>query len=385
MASHALQFASLDFAKSPFLAIWETTQACPLACRHCRAEAVVDRHPDELTTTEGKDLLNQIRAMGTPVCVLSGGDPLKRPDLAELIHYGHGLGLRMATIPAASGDLTREKLAALKEAGLAQVAFSLDGPTADIHDEFRQVEGTFAKTMQAIDWAHELKLPVQINTTFSRYNRNDIDAMITLVRGAGVVFWEVFSLVPTGRGSALEALTADEHEVLFAKLYALSKQVRFIIKVTEAPHFRRYILQQRAADGFSAEDAPSTGSAIPAQLSRDMSTSDSFGAAAKGINAGKGFCFISHTGEVFPSGFLPLSVGNVRQHPLAMLYRDSDLFNQLRDSTRLEGRCGICEFADVCGGSRARAYAVTGNYKAEDPACAYPLVPAQQAVGSSAH
>jgi radical SAM protein len=371
MSHPGLSFAKFDFDVSPFLVIWETTQACPLACRHCRADAIERRDPDELTTDEGKQLLSQIRDLGTPVCVLSGGDPMRRPDLAELIRHGRDLGLRMATIPAASPELTRDKLVTLKQAGVAQIAFSLDGSTAALHDAFRQVEGSYDKTLEAIRWTRELDVPVQINSVFSRYNQHDIDAMIDLVKTLGIVFWEVFSLVPTGRGSALEPLSADEHEQLFAKLYDLSQEVRFIIKVTEAPHYRRYVLQRRAAEARVTEPGPSTNSAIPAQLARDMSAANSFGTRGKGINAGKGFCFVSHTGDVFGSGFLPMPVGNVRDESLSALYRDSWLFKQLRDPSRLEGRCGICEFADVCGGSRARAFAQTGNYLGEDTACAY--------------
>jgi radical SAM protein len=380
-----MSFRSFDFGRSPFLVIWEVTQACPLACRHCRAEARELRDPGELTTAEGKALLDQVRAMGTPVCVLSGGDPLKRPDLAELVRHGSAAGLRMATIPAASQDLTRERLVELKEAGLAQIAFSLDGPTALKHDTFRQVVGTFDKTMQAVAWAHELELPLQINSTFTRDTFDDADAMIALVRALGIVFWEVFSLVPTGRGEALAPMTAEQHEALFEKLDSLSKEVRFIIKVTEAPHYRRFVLERRAvehtqqAQTSPAADRPhirpirrsAAASAIPAQLSREMSTGDSFGQRQKGINAGKGFCFVSHMGQVFPSGFLPIPVGNVRSAPLAALYRESPLMLELRDASRLGGRCGICEYADVCGGSRARAYAMTGDYLAEDSTCLY--------------
>jgi radical SAM protein with 4Fe4S-binding SPASM domain len=312
--------------------------------------------------------------------VLSGGDPLQRDDLAELVRHGKSLGLRMATIPAATDRLTRQRLAELKDAGLAQVAFSLDGSTAELHDGFRQVPGTYAKTMQAVEWAHELQIPVQINTTFARYNRHDVDALLALVERLGVVFWEVFSLVPVGRGTVLPSLDASEHEELFAKLYDLSQRVSFVIKVTEAPHYRRYVLHQRAKDGRGAT-APHggphghlrvhSGSAVPAQLSRELSTHESFGMRAKGINSGKGFCFVSHQGEVMPSGFFPRAVGDVRERPLAQIYRDSELFLELRDPTRLKGRCGRCEFADVCGGSRARAWAVHGDWFAEDPACLY--------------
>jgi len=376
MSPHPLSFATLDFATTPFLVIWEVTQACGLACQHCRAEAIDQRDPRELTTEEGKDLLHQIKEMGTPVCVLSGGDPLQRDDLAELVRHGQSLGLRMATIPAATDRLTRERLAELKEAGLAQVAFSLDGSTAELHDGFRQVPGTYAKTMQAVEWAHELQIPVQINTTFARYNRHDVDQLLALVERLGVVFWEVFSLVPVGRGTVLPSLDANEHEALFAKLYDLSQRVSFVIKVTEAPHYRRYVLHRRAKEGRAGGHPGGhlpvhSGSAVPAQLSRELSTHESFGMRAKGINSGKGFCFVSHQGEVMPSGFFPRAVGDVRERTLSAIYRESELFLQLRDPKLLKGRCGRCELADICGGSRARAWAVHDDWFAEDPACLY--------------
>lgn len=371
MAGHPLAFSSLDFGVTPFLVIWETTRACGLACRHCRAEAIKERDPLELTTLEGKALLEQIKGLGTPVCVLSGGDPLERPDLEALVRHGSDLGLRMATIPAATERLTRDRLAQLRDAGLAQVAFSLDGSTAELHDSFRQVPGTYDQTLRALGWARELDLPVQINTTMAAHNRHDWEALISLVSGLGIVFWEVFSLVPVGRGTILTPLTAGEHEELFARLHELSQRVTFLIKVTEAPHFRRYVLEQRAKAGPSAAHPGGSGSAVPAQLSRELSVRDSFGARAKGINSGKGFCFVSHTGEVFPSGFFPVAAGTVRHGDLAGVYRDHPLFRRLRDPGLLKGRCGRCEFADVCGGSRARALAVHGDAFAEDPACLY--------------
>lgn len=396
MRAHPLSFAHLDFANTPFLVIWEVTRACALACQHCRAEAIESPDPLELTTAEGKSLLRQIQELGTPVCVLSGGDPLQRPDLAELVEYGKSLGLRMATIPAATSRLTRERLAELASAGLDQIAFSLDGPSAAEHDGFRQVPGTFARTLQGVAWARELGLPLQINTTFAAHNFAHAERMLALVESLDVVFWEVFSLIPVGRGTLLAPMSAAQHEALFAQLYAASLRVRFLIKLTEAPHYRRFVLMARAAaqaaaanlghssggalghvasgdplPGRGAGPQVSSGSAVPAQLSRELSTHESFGARAKGINSGKGFCFVSHLGEVTPSGFFPVVVGDVRERSLASLYRDSALMRALRDPERLGGRCGRCEFADICGGSRARALAVHGDAFAEDPACCY--------------
>lgn len=364
-----LSFSKLDFSSAPFLVIWELTQACDLVCRHCRASALPERCPDELTTAEGRRLLQEIQGMGTPVVVLSGGDPLKRPDLAELIRYGTDLGLRMATIPAATSRITPELLATLKAAGLAQIAFSLDASSEALHDGFRQVPGTYRTTLQAVEWAHEAGLPVQINTTYSRFNLSDADAMMDLVGWLGIVFWEVFILVPVGRGRELEGLTAEECEHLLTKLYHCSTRSPFLLKVTEAPHYRRVVMQHRAVSPHTA--SAEAGSAIPAQLAGGMGPTKAFGRKAKGINAAKGFCFVSHTGEVYPSGFLPISAGNVRSSSLASLYRDSGLFRMLRDPDRLKGRCGRCEFREICGGSRSRAYALTGDMLAEDPACLY--------------
>lgn len=369
MNSPDLSFSKLDFSQTPFLVIWELTQACDLVCRHCRASAMPEGCPDELTTAEGFELLGKIEAMGTPVVVLSGGDPLKRPDLLPLIRHGKELGLRMATIPAATARITPELLGDLKQAGLAQIAFSLDASSETLHDGFRQVPGTYRTTLQAIEWAHAVGLPVQINTTYSRYNFSDIDAMIELVSRLDLVFWEVFILVPVGRGAQLEGLTAIECEQLLTKLYHCSTRSRFLLKVTEAPHYRRVIMQHRATSPHTVQDM--ADSAIPTQLGGGMRAAQAFGQKAKGINAGKGFCFVSHTGEVFPSGFLPISAGNVRTSSLAALYRGSELFQSLRDPQNLKGRCGRCEFADICGGSRSRAYALTGDMMAEDPTCVY--------------
>src|SRR5512140_1631613 len=240
---------TVDFAAGPFLVIWETTQACDLACSHCRASAQPLRHPDELTTAEGERLLEQTAAMGTPVFILSGGDPVKRPDLYTLIRRGKQLGLRMGTIPAATAALTEDLVRCLKETGLDQMAVSLDFPRADLHDTFRGVPGAFDRTMQAIEWAHQYALPLQINTTLCGRSAPYLAEMADLVGRLGIVFWEVFFLVPVGRGEDLGGLTPEQCEELFAILYRTQKQARFLVKVTEAPHYRRYVAQHEAAGG----------------------------------------------------------------------------------------------------------------------------------------
>ena len=353
--------STVDFNERPFIAIWEVTQACDLACVHCRASAQPDRHPMELSTEEGKHLIDQIAALKVPVFVLTGGDPIKRPDLFELIDYARSVKVRVSLTPSATPLLTREVIVRLKEAGLARLAVSMDGASAETHDVFRGMSGSFARTLDAVRWANEIGLPVQINTTFSRRNIAEIDDLVALMDSLKITLWSVFFLVPTGRGKLNDLLNAEEFEQAFAKIYDLSKTANFDIKTTEAQHYRRFILQQGVAER-KAGSAP--------KLHPDKAA-DAIGRAPRGLNDGKGFVFISHTGEVFPSGFLPLSGGNIRLQELAVIYRDSPLFKGLRDTSRLEGKCGACEFKEVCGGSRARAYSLTGNPNAEEPCCVY--------------
>jgi radical SAM protein len=357
---------SVDFNQAPFLVIWETTQACDLACSHCRASAQPQRHPGELSTAEGEHLLAQVADMGTPVFILSGGDPVKRPDLYQLIRYGKQVGLRVGTIPAATAGLTEDLVRSLKEAGLDQMALSLDFPTAELHDAFRGVQGAYAKTMAAVEWAHRHELPLQINTTVCGRSAPYFEDMVDLVRGLGIVFWEVFFLVPVGRGEALGGLTPEQCEALFETLYRVQKRAPFVLKVTEAPHYRRYVAQHE-----NHQPQTTAGAALPPLLQRSEGPGHTVGLARRGVNAGNGFAFVSHTGEVYPSGFLPISGGNVRQQPLTEIYRNSPLFRTLRDPDALLGRCGRCEYRAFCGGSRSRAYALTGNYLATDPWCGY--------------
>jgi AdoMet-dependent heme synthase len=365
---------AVDFDLAPFLVIWETTQACALACRHCRASARPGRDPLELTTEEGKRVVRETAEMGTPLIVFTGGDPVNRPDLLELIRYGKDQGLRTATIPAATDVLTRDLVRSLKEAGLDQMALSLDFPRAELHDAFRGVPGAFARTMDAVSWAHEAGLPLQINTTVCGDTAPYLEEMAGFVQGLGIVFWEVFFLIPTGRGSVLKGLNGPDCERLFDVIYRVQKKGEFIVKVTEAPHYRRHVAQrERRAAGEGGR--PSPGVTMPAVLTRSEGPGHTVGLAPRGVNAGNGFLFVSHQGEVFPSGFLPLSVGSVRRMPLAEAYRASDLFRQLRAPDLLDGRCGRCEYRRICGGSRSRAFALTGDPLATDPWCTYEPAP----------
>lgn len=360
---------ALDFNDKPYIAIWESTQACDLACVHCRACAQPARNPLELSTAEAQSLIDEIAELRVPVFVITGGDPLKRPDIYDLVQYAHAKGVHTSMTPSATPLLTRDAIARLKANGLARLAVSLDGSTADIHDEFRRVRGSYACTLSAIRWAREMDLPVQVNTTISRRNLGDFDAMVALLNHMDIALWSVFFLVPTGRGQLDDMVTAEEFEIVFEKLYRTAGQVKFDIKTTEAQHYRRYLLQRRAEEKKHGAMSPRTqvpsAEAFPAALGGGIAR------APRGLNDGKGFVFISHTGEVFPSGFLPKSAGNIRREPLARIYRESPLFRALRDSSLLEGKCGACEFKDICGGSRARAFALTGNIMAEEPCCTY--------------
>jgi radical SAM protein len=335
------------------LVIWEMTQACDLKCKHCRANSRTQRHPLELSTAEAFHLIDQIAAMHVPLFVLTGGDPLKRPDIMPIVQYACRQGVRTSLTPSTTPLLTRDAIFKLKQSGLMRLALSLDGSSAELHDGFRGVSGSYKRTLDAVGWCHEAGLPVQINTTVSRHNVADLDPMIELLSSLGVVLWSVFFLVPTGRAQLSDLLTAEEHEQVFAKLYATSKRVKFHIKTTEGQHYRRYVLQQKAL-------TPNA-----------RSEEDLIAHAPKGVNDGKGFVFVSHAGEVYPSGFLPLPAGNILWEPLADIYQDSPLFRSLRDSSQLKGKCGRCEFREVCGGSRARAYALTHDPLAEEPCCAY--------------
>ena len=351
-----------DFDQRPFIVIWETTQACDLSCVHCRACAQPLRSPLELSTEEAKRLIDEVAALEAPVFVLTGGDPLKRPDLFELVEYASTHGVRISLTPSATPLLTQKAILKMQQCGLARLAISLDGPAAEIHDAFRRVSGSYDWTLRAVRWAREIGLPVQINTTITPRNLQQLDSMIALVEQLDIVLWSVFFLVPTGRGSATDLISAEEFEQVFEKLYETSRRVKFDIKSTEAQHYRRFLLQRRKEENRKAE-----GTRVPVMAG--MSTPDGIGRAPRGINDGKGFVFISHLGEVFPSGFLPVSAGNVRKQSLTELYRHSPLFVSLRDSANLKGKCGVCEFREVCGGSRARAYALTGDVFAEEPCC----------------
>lgn len=345
-----------DFERAPFLVIWETTRACALSCVHCRADAIARRDPRELTTAEGCRLLDQVRAFGEPLplVVLTGGDPMWRKDLAEIVRHGRDLGLTVALTPSGTAMCTRRRLEELKDAGLSRVAVSLDGPDPETHDAFRRVKGSYGHTLKIIEAVVELGLPLQINSTVSRLTLPGLRRMAERVAEFPLTLWAVFFLVQTGRGAGLEAISAAECEEVLLFLDELQRTAPFGIKTTEAPHYRRVQAQQAAL-------RPTASRALGRRQLR----------APRAVNDGNGFVFVDHVGEIYPSGFLPVRCGNARDAELVTTYRENDFFRRLRDPDALGGRCGRCEFRKECGGSRSRAFAATGYAFAEDPLCAY--------------
>ncbi len=357
----------LDFDSAPFIAIWETTQACDLACKHCRAMAQPLRDTGELTTDEAKALMKRLREFGPIVFVFSGGDCFKRPDIVELVEYGANLGLRMGITPATTSLATKDLLIQLRDVGLTRVAISLDGSNAEIHDEFRRVNGSFDHGLRILREAQEVGLSTQVNTVIRKANIDDMDAMTELMTTLGVVFWEVFFLVPMGRAKAEDVASAEEFESVFHQLYDLSKVAPFDIKATAAPQYSRVVMQRKRAEVRAGADED-----VNEVMTRGMHYSQSDGIGrARNVNDGDGFVFISHTGDVFPSGFLPVKAGNIRDDDIIEIYRNSPVFQELRDRTQLKGKCGVCAYRDACGGSRARAFAMTGDHLAEEPFCAH--------------
>ena len=369
----------IDFNVSPYVVIWEMTRACDLACVHCRAAAQSRRSQFELTSAEGFHLIDQIAELKPKVFVITGGDPLKREDLYEAIAYAKTVGLEPSVTPSATPLLTPEAIRKMKEHGVARLAISLDHCDRQAHDEFRRVPGSFDLTIRAIEAARDNGIPVQINSTVSKRTAADMPRMAELLsKYENVVMWSVFFLVPTGRAKTADMIEAHEVETLFGDLHAISRRVKFNVRTTEAMHYRRYVLQKMmTAQGKSTADLidPKTGLVDASTMFMGMiGVQNQTGAitrAPKGVNEAKGFAFISHIGDVYPSGFLPLKAGNVKKDSLVDIYRSSDVFMKLRDSSNLKGKCGACEFRELCGGSRSRAWSVTGDVFESDPICTY--------------
>jgi AdoMet-dependent heme synthase len=362
-AYHDKRMVHADFDQAPFTIAWEVTRACAFACKHCRADAQHTPDPRELTTAESKQLIDRLADFGSPILIFTGGDPMMRRDLFELITYAADKGLRCSLTPTATALPTPERLKKAQEAGIRRIALSLDAPRPEIHDDFRQVQGSWERTMKILHNAQTIGLSVQVNTTVTSFNVDLLPDMVPFIAEVGAVQWSVFFLVPTGRAQAHWMITPEQHEQVFHWLYDLSQKAPFDIKATAAPMYRRVAIERRRAE----TDATSTVTFQGA----GFQYTDGLNRPTKGVNDGNGFLFISHLGEIMPSGFLPISAGNVREQDIVSVYRTHPLFKALRDPNQIKGRCGVCEYRDVCGGQRGRAYGLTGDYLESDPACKY--------------
>jgi radical SAM protein len=345
-----------DYTQTPLNVYWEMTQACALACRHCRAEAVPSPHPMQLNFDESVRFLRQIPEFGEPLphLILTGGDPLQRADLYDMIDEAHALGIGVSITPAATPGLTREALVRLKEHAVGGLGLSLDGSTSEHHDAIRGVPGTFDRTIQAMRWAAELEMPLQVNTLVAAETARDVPAIYELLKSFAVARWSLFFLISVGRGKVLQPLSPQAGEDLMSWIYDTSRVAPFVVATTEAPSYRRVALERMRAEGMTGQEIKQSGAY-----------------RGFGIRDGNGIVFVSSTGDICPAGFLPLAAGNVRTDRVADIYRNAAVFKSLHDPTSFEGRCGACEYHSLCGGSRARAFEAAGNPLASDPFCLY--------------
>ena len=359
----------IDLGARPILVFWEVTRACLLACRHCRASAIPEPLPGELSTEEGKRFLESLTSFGRPypVVVLTGGDVLMRPDLLRLATLAGELGLPVAISPSVTPRLEHETLSALRQTGVKVASLSLDGASAETHEGLRCVKGHFEATLDALRLLRTHGFTAQVNTVVRPENVEELPQIAAIVDEVGASIWEVFFLVRVGRGAQLPELSPEESEDVCHFLVDASRY-GFIVRTVEAPFFRRVVTWRR--EGRDFETGPLYNRLVERLYSLLGEPRLEPRAQTKGTRDGKGIVFVSHNGEVFPAGFLPLAIGNVRDESLVRIYRESPLLQAIRAAS-FRGRCGICDYADLCGGLRARAYAASGDPLAEDPACVY--------------
>jgi len=356
------EYTQADFRRNPLMFYYEVTQACDLVCKHCRASAQEKPHPQELTSAQSKSLIDQVAGFARPpMLVLTGGDPLKRADLFDLIGHAARAGLHVALTPSATPLATREAFQQARDAGVRALGISLDGAEAKTHDAFRGWEGSFERTLRMLADARDLGLPVQVNTTITRRNFHQIDSIAELLSTQGIAMWSVFFLVPVGRGVEETRIQPEEYEIAFERLWDHARRQPYGVKTTEAPHYRRYVLRH--------------GGDPLAGPKREGDPGQRVHRAPLGVTDGKGVMFVSHVGEICPAGFLPLSCGRFPEDSVVEVYQNHPTFRALQDPDRYKGVCGVCEYRYVCGGSRARAYAVSGDPLGPEPDCVY--VPGQ--------
>jgi heme b synthase len=345
---------------APHIVAWESTVACNLACVHCRASAQTTPATDELTTQEVLGLIDQLAALGPSIFVISGGEPLLRPDIFDVAAHGARRGLRVAVSPNGT-LLTAEAVRELRAAGVQRISVSVDGSTAARHDTIRGVPGAFDAALEGLARCREAGLGFQLNTTVMRQTRDDLAAVRDLAVRIGAEAWHVFMLVPTGRGQIDDEVSPEEYEAILHEIYDMTTNSPIPIRVTCGPHFQRVAAQHRRRDRDRPNLVRPRGSGHPGGLDR----------TTRGCLAGDGYCFVSYRGDVTPCGYFPVVAGNIRQQSFREIYGESALFRSLRDLAGYGGKCGLCEFLRVCGGCRARAYSLTGDYLAEEPYCVY--------------
>lgn len=331
------------FNEKPSLIFWELTQACDLACKHCRASARKYCDPWELSQQQGEQLIDQIAFWNGPMLILTGGDPLKTPHFWYWLEYARNKQVRVSVTPSPTPLVTQEAVERMKSLGVNRLGLSLDGGCSLTHDRFRGQQNSFLKVLEIARFAKQCGLSLQINTTLTRHNLHELEQIAKWVLKLKAKMWSLFFLVPVGRGKNIELFTPEEHESIFQQMLDIKSKYGIALKTTEAPHFRRFMLQHQNKKSIKG----------------------------RGTGDGKGVMFISRSGDIYPSGFLPIKTGNVKKDSLMNIYTASPLFCSLRDPDRFKGKCGYCEYRNICGGSRARAYAATGDPCESDPTCLY--------------
>ena len=358
-------YTPADFGVNPLMFYYEVTMACDLVCKHCRASAQENPDPDELSHEQSIALIDQVATFPRrPTLVFTGGDPLKRADLFDLIRHARSRGIEAALTPSATPLATREAFEKAKEAGIRRLGISLDGVDAVTHDSFRGFEGSFEMTMRMLEDARDLGLGVQVNTTITRRNFHQIDAIAELLADKGIMMWACFFLIPVGRGVEEERIKPEEYEIAFERLWHHAQTKPYGVKTTEAPHYRRYVLCHGGDPLAGPRLAASPHGLADGATARGHR-------APLGITDGRGIMFVNHKGEIYPAGFLPLCCGRFPEDSVVDVYQNHPTFKALQDPSRLKGNCGRCEYRQVCCGSRARAYAVTGDPLASEPDCVY--------------
>lgn len=368
-AAEQVPRARVDLDRRPILVFWESTRACLLACRHCRAEAQATPAPGELTTEESLRFIDSLAAFDrpAPILVITGGDALMRPDLRQLVAHARKSSVPVALAPSVTPLLTDGRLAELRGLGVKVASLSLDGASAVTHEGLRGVDGHFEATLAALRRMRSHGFVVQVNTVVTSGNVEELPQIARIVRDSGASIWEVFFLVSVGRGTALNELAAAENEDVCQFLYDASRY-GFIVRTVEGPMFRRVAAwREQGRDGPVGELYERLSRRLVEELGPPVLASK---AQTKGTRDGRGIVFVSSTGDVYPAGFLPIVLGNVKESDLVELYRGHPLLQEIRLAD-FHGKCGRCEYRELCGGSRSRAYAATGDPLAEDPACAY--------------